>query len=99
MIKVATIVTSILLAAWCALGQGNDGRPLTLAIPQYPTGAIVLGIGERVVASVSISGDGKVVAVKTNTTRPYFDVVIKDAVAASEFSSTGLPYNIKIIFD
>jgi hypothetical protein len=56
-----------------------------MALPSYPTPAIVLGIEESIEVRLQIDGSGKVISVMSNAKRPFFQTVIKEAMAEWEF--------------
>jgi hypothetical protein len=84
--KLFFIVLTTFLLSFSVFSQEKDMPQIVrMALPSYPTPAIVLGIEEIIEVKLQIDKSGKVVSVKSNAKRPFFHTVIKDAMTEWEF--------------
>ncbi len=78
----------LLVFSACMTGFSQDERVSEvkfIALPIYPTPAIILGIEETISVEVLVDQYGKVVSLNTSTKRPYFASVIEEAIEEWRF--------------
>jgi hypothetical protein len=84
--KLLFLVLTTFLLSFSVFSQEKDMPQIVrMALPSYPTPAIVLNVEETIEVRVQIDKNGKILSVESNAKRPYFHTVIKEALAEWEF--------------
>lgn len=80
------IILATFLLSFSAFSQEKDAPQIVrMALPSYPTPAIVLGVEEVITVKLQIDKSGKVISIKSDARRPFFHTVIKEALTEWEF--------------
>lgn len=87
--KLFFVVLTTFLLSFSVFSQEKDTpQVVRMALPSYPTPAIVLSVEETIEVELQIDKTGKVVSVKSNAKRPFFHTVIKEAMSEWEFEKS-----------
>ncbi|QQS33232.1 MAG: hypothetical protein IPM50_01225 [Acidobacteriota bacterium] len=81
-------LTTLLLSSLAFSQEKDIPQIVRMALPSYPTPAIILGVEEVIEVTLQIEKSGKVISIESNAKRPFFHTVIKEAFNEWEFEES-----------